>query len=238
MPTPIDTPPPRTTRSSRTARPARAFTLLETALATIIIGVGVLSMIEAQQAFIRSNDWSSQAAAATYLANEIREMTRRLPRHDPVTGLTLTASGGGSTLTGWGPEPGELNVADYNDIDDFDGLRLAFNGTPGRLDGDLPGPVDAFGNLIPEIGPDGQIVTVNGVPRPMQGWTQRITVLKVNPFNPSVTYAPSAVLPAQAGAFKGLKVDEFPLRVTVDVSYQGPRDTQAQVIASVSWIVP
>src|SRR5205085_2463013 len=72
---------------------ARGFTLIETALATVIIGVGVLALLEAQQAFMKSNDWSTQAATATYLANEIREMTRKLPRHDPVTGLTLQTSG-------------------------------------------------------------------------------------------------------------------------------------------------
>jgi type II secretory pathway pseudopilin PulG len=224
---------------SRAGTDARAFTLLETALATIIIGVGVLAMVEAQQSFIRSNAWSSQAATATYLANEIREMTRRLPRHDPVNGLTLTTSGGSTVLTGWGPEPGEVNAVDYNDVDDFDGLRLAFNGTPGRTDGDLPGPVDAFGNLIPEIGNDGQVeVDAQNRPLPLQGWTQRITVVKVNPFNPSVTYAPDAVLAPVAGGFRGLSVDQFPLRVSVDVFFRGPNDTAEQIITTVTWIAP
>ena len=56
------------------------FTLIETSMATVIIGVGVLAMVDAQSAFIVSNQWSSHAASATFLANEIRELTRNLPR--------------------------------------------------------------------------------------------------------------------------------------------------------------
>ena len=62
----------------------RGFTLIETALATVIIGVGVLALVDSQAAFLASNAWSTQTATANYLANEIREMTRRLPKHDPV----------------------------------------------------------------------------------------------------------------------------------------------------------
>src|SRR5690606_37310641 len=80
--------------ASGRARTARlGFTLIETALATIIVGVGVLAIVAAQQAFHKQNAWSTHAAIATYLGNEIREMTLNLPRHDPVTGSAI-----------WGPE--------------------------------------------------------------------------------------------------------------------------------------
>ena len=59
----------------------QGFTLLETMLALVIIGVGVLAFVDAQTSFIRSNNWSSQAATGMLLANEIRELTRTLPRH-------------------------------------------------------------------------------------------------------------------------------------------------------------
>lgn len=69
----------------RRARPD-GFTLLETALAIIIVGSGVLAILYAQMAFHRQNDWSTHTSTATFLANEIREMTVRLSPHDPVTG--------------------------------------------------------------------------------------------------------------------------------------------------------
>ncbi len=96
-------------RRSRTHR--SGFTLIETALATIIVGVGVLAMVAAQSAFHQKNQWSTHASIATQLANEIREMTWNLPRHDPVTGDAF-----------WGPDPGEqaLVLADWDDLDDFD----------------------------------------------------------------------------------------------------------------------
>ncbi|MHC5009129.1 MAG: type IV pilus modification PilV family protein [Planctomycetota bacterium] len=62
------------------------FTLIETALATIIVGVGVLAMVSAQAAFHKKNAWSTNASIAMALGNEIREMTWNLPQRDPVTG--------------------------------------------------------------------------------------------------------------------------------------------------------
>src|SRR5205085_1701817 len=73
----------------RTPRARRGFTLIETALATIIVGVGVIALVEAQQAFHVQNSWSSNASIATRLGNEIREMTLNLPQHDPVTGTAF-----------------------------------------------------------------------------------------------------------------------------------------------------
>src|SRR5438034_8989180 len=95
-------------RRSR-ARGRAGFTLLETALAMVIVMVGVVAMIEAQGGFIHSNSWSSHEATGTYLANEIRERMRNLPRHDPVTGLTLGVNGAGQQIAiGVGREPAEV----------------------------------------------------------------------------------------------------------------------------------
>lgn len=71
---------------TRHGRDIRGFTLIEAALATVIVGVGVLAIVEAQQSFHRKNLWAVQSGVATRLGNEIREMTLNLPRHDPVTG--------------------------------------------------------------------------------------------------------------------------------------------------------
>ena len=107
--------PRATTRIHRAIRRPRrryGFTLIETALATIIVGVGVLAMVSAQMAFHQKNAWSTHASIATHLANEIREMTWTLPQHDPVTGDAF-----------WGPEgDNEASFQDYDDLDDFDGL--------------------------------------------------------------------------------------------------------------------
>ena len=216
------------------------FTLIETALTTVIIGVGVLALIESQQAFLQSNSWSTHAATATYLANEIREMTRKLPRHDPVTGLSLQNNAqGGTVVAGWGPETGEITVDDFDDIDDFDGMTFRTSGTTGVADGDLPGPIDAFGEVIPEILPDGTVMMDgNGVPMPLQGWSQVVTVEKVDPFNLATVRDHGYQVAAQPPGFEGLRVDQFPLRVTVEVRYQGPYDTETRSIAHVVWVVP
>ena len=80
-----------------TARPRsrHGFTLIETALATVIVGTGVLAIVSAQQAFHIKNNWSTHASTATLLGNEIREMTMSLPRHDPVNGLANLDTPGG-----------------------------------------------------------------------------------------------------------------------------------------------
>ncbi len=102
----------RPAKRRRRSHPQRGFTLIETALATVIVGVGVLAMVSAQAAFHQKNAWSTHASIATHLGSEIREMTWNLPRHDPVTGDAF-----------WGPEgDNEASFQDYDDLDDFDGL--------------------------------------------------------------------------------------------------------------------
>ena len=121
----------------RRARARRGFTLLEASLATVIIGVGVLALVEAHTSFTRVNDWSTSAATANYLANEIRERMHALPRHDPVTGLYTDSN---NILHGWGRETGEVAVTDLDDADDYDGLSFGEGDT-------FPGPIDSRGNV-------------------------------------------------------------------------------------------
>lgn len=214
---------------ARRGRSATAFTLIETAMAVIIIGVGVIAMVDAQHAFIISNSWSSHASAATLLAGEIREMTRRLPRHDPVTGLYLDAGG---ALVGWGPENGEITVLDYDDLDDFDGARFGHGG-------DFDGPINAFGEIIFETDGQGNILVDpdTGLPVPLRGWSQTVIVEKIDPFDTSVVRTDEAVDPP-SGSFPGRGVDQFPLRVTVIVEYQSARMDEPEEVTRISWIVP
>jgi hypothetical protein len=232
-----------TRRSLRGGRYAArgGFTLIEAALATIIIGVGVVAMVQAQQSFVKSNLWSSHAASGTFLANEIREFTRGLPKHDPVTGLYIQNAGvGGSVLVGWGPEDGEILPTDFDDLDDFDGVSFSFLGTLGLDDDDLPGPINAFGDVIPDIMLDGTVAQPDpdtGDVEAMAGWIQTVIVQKVSPFDTSEVVPDNETEPP-AGSFKGRAVDEYPLRVTVEVTYIPPLEATGEVIARVTWIVP
>ena len=131
----------------------RGFTLVETALATVIIGVGVLSIMAAQQSFHQKNQWSTQLAIAMRLGNEIRELSLNLPHHDPVTSESY-----------WGPEPNENWVGDFDDMDDFDGMNgqgLIFSSGLGN------GPINSMREIITD----------------MDGWSQSVSVHNVDPFD-------------------------------------------------------
>ena len=209
------------------------FTLIEASLATVIIGIGVLAMVDAQTSFTVSNQWSSHAATGTFLANEIRELTRSMPKHDPVVGVFLRDDGdGGTILEGWGPNAGEITVQDFDDIDDFDGLTFSWVGTPDPGNGDLPGPINAFREVIPAITPDGQTTEQN-----MFGWSQTVIVRKVHPFDFAQELSKDHTEPAD-GSFPGRAVNQYPLRVTVQVYYQGVNDIEPDLVTEVTWIVP
>jgi len=209
----------------------RAFTLLETSMALVIVGVGVLAFVEAQKSFIQNNNWSSRAATATFLANEIRELTNRYTRHDPVTGLAVTGTGSAAVVTGWGTEAGELNIDDYNDLDDLDGKTFG-------LTGETDGPVNGFGEIIPEVDADGnQSLDAENNPVAMREWSQTVTVEKVDPLNFATTRA-KGYLVAATGTDAGIGVDKFPLRVTVVIHHQGPLDAEPQEVTRVTWVVP
>lgn len=148
----------------RHGKARRGFTLIETALATIIVGVGVVAIVSAQQAFHIKNNWSTHASTATLLGNEIREMTLNLPRHDPVTGIIYDPNTG-EMIGGWGWEANEYSVEDFDDVDDFDG---AGDGLIFSADFDPPnGPINAQREVI-----------LN-----MPGWTQTVYVYNVDPFD-------------------------------------------------------
>jgi prepilin-type N-terminal cleavage/methylation domain-containing protein len=206
------------------------FTLLESMLALIIIAVGVLAFVDAQAAFTMSNNWSSRAATGMLLANEVREMSQRFPRHDRVTGLALVGTGSGAVLEGWGRENGETDIDDLDDLDDLDGVTFGPGGT-------FPGPVDAFGNIVPQTDLHGVVLTDNGEPVPLVGWRQRIIVEKVDPYNFSLTRADAYQQTATAQV-PAIPVDEFPLRVTVIVEHQESNSTQWDEVTRTTWIAP
>lgn len=86
----------------------RGFTLIEAALATVIIGIGVVSLLELLAAGSMSNGAATELTLAASLANNIHEISIGLPFTDPVnTTSTTTKESGGPTA--------------YNDIWDLNG---------------------------------------------------------------------------------------------------------------------
>jgi type II secretory pathway pseudopilin PulG len=152
----LTTPPPRQISPRSRQRRGAGFTLLETALATIILGTGVLAIIQAQQYFYHQNAWSTQTSTATFLASELRERLYRMPRHDPIT-----------AEDSWGPEPGEYSPEDYDDLDDFDGADSAGTVWDSPWEGQATGPLDSRGRVIDD----------------MQGWSQMVEVTNVDPMS-------------------------------------------------------
>lgn len=223
---------------------APGFTLIETAMTTVIIGVGVLAVVEAQQSFLQRNSWSTSASTATYLANEIRELTKHMPRHDRFSGgIYFTDPADASTFTGWGPEAGETEITDLDDLDDFDGAVFGAATTlPSgfTMSSRYGGPINAFGEVIPQTLYDGtteMATDPDGDPAPvsMRGWTQLVTVQKVNPYDINEVVADSAQ--QTQGATIERAVDRYPVRVTVAVLYQPDANTAPETVTRVSWIV-
>lgn len=130
------------------ARGRGGFTLIEAAIATVVVGSGVVAVVSAQRAFHVQNEWAAQAAVAQQLGAEVRELVLGLPQRDPVTGGDL-----------WGPEPDEAGVAEYDDLDDFDGA--VFDSADGT------GPLNALRAPVAE----------------MDGWRQRVLVENIDPFH-------------------------------------------------------
>lgn len=122
----------------------RGFTLIEASLVTVIVGVGVLAIVAAQQAYHKQNAYSQRVGTALLLANEIRELTMHLPQHDSITNTQY-----------WGPEPNEPDVDQFDDLDDFDGS--AGSGVT------FSPPIDALRQAIPNMAGWSQVVTVENV---------------------------------------------------------------------------
>ncbi len=225
-----------------------AFTLIETSLATVIVGVGVLASIEANTSFLQKNAWSTNTSTATFLANELREMMRRFPRHDEFSGGVYFEDPDNHTgFQGWGPEVNEIFIDpvtfeilgfDYDDLDDFDGALFGSATTTLAFTQRFDGPIDAFANIINQTTWTGDLALDDDDETfSLTEWSQHVRVEKVN-FSDFTTVLPDAhFTPAAAGA-EEITVDRFPIRVTVTVLHQGPLDATSTAVAEVSWIVP
>jgi type II secretory pathway pseudopilin PulG len=124
---------PRTRRASR-PRARAGFTLLETALATIIVGVGIVASMQLFATCSVQNRASNQMTAAMLLCDNVREAMAGLNFNDPTTGKTT-----------WGAE--ESGVAAFDDVDDFDGQTF-------------DPPIDSLRATIPTMSQYSQVVAV------------------------------------------------------------------------------
>ena len=131
-------------RNRRIAR-RRGFTLIDSALAVVIIGTGVVAMMKLLAAGSISNYEGSELTTAVNLANNIHEILLRLPLFDP------------SSPTTWSTQ--ESDVTQYNDVVDFDGCT--FNP-----------PIDVRRQAIANASNWSQVVTVQTVPMGQVSTTQ------------------------------------------------------------------
>lgn len=97
---------------ARTSRPSRrrGFTLMEAALVTVVIGVGVVSLGELLTVGTASNGYAMDQTTALQLANNVHEIVVGLPFYDPDT--PANQSHAWST-----PESGNTSFDDVLDLD-------------------------------------------------------------------------------------------------------------------------
>ena len=117
---------------------ARGFTLIEAALATIIVGTGVLAAVQLFGVCAQQNIHATRSTAAIMLANNVQESMGLLSFNDPQLGRAT-----------FGPETSEA-LASYDDLDDFNNLTLS-------------PPIDANRNSVGAMTQYSQIVTVRPV---------------------------------------------------------------------------
>jgi len=142
----------------------RAFTLVETTLTTIIVGLAITSLVKLVLTSTQQNRYTQRLTIGCLLAENCREMMANLPFCDPA-----------EATVNFGPEPGEA-LATFNDVDDFDGFDSTVR--PDLAAGSPVGVVDAARRVI--------TTTVNGVPQvPVEWapWRQQIAVDPVDPNN-------------------------------------------------------
>lgn len=124
--------------SSRTIRrPWRAaYSLVEVMLAIVIVGTAMTAAAQLFMVSTQQNQYGLQMSNGMMLAQGLFELISSKQFCDPIYGEQY-----------YGPEPSETTLAQYNDVDDFDGQTL----NP---------PIDAGGNQITALGQYTQKVTV------------------------------------------------------------------------------
>ena len=89
-----------------------AFSLIEVLIATMLVGLAIVALVAANSSFTKANAVGTELSTAEFLIEQIKELTALLPVIDPNTGTSI-----------FGPE--EATLADYDDLDDFDGASFS-----------------------------------------------------------------------------------------------------------------
>jgi prepilin-type N-terminal cleavage/methylation domain-containing protein len=110
---------PFTKLTRRAAAGRRGFTLIEAAMVTVIIGVGVVAMLQLLAAGTVSNSEGTELTTAINLANNIREMSLGLAYYDPTDMAKVPP------VYTWDTK--EATVKDYDNIMDLDGTTDTWN---------------------------------------------------------------------------------------------------------------
>ena len=90
------------------------FSFIEVLIAIILVGIAIASLLAANSSFTKANAAGTELSTAEFLLEQIKELTVMLPAVDPNNGM----------LT-FGPEADEIILADYDDLDDFDGVAFS-----------------------------------------------------------------------------------------------------------------
>ena len=85
------------------------FSLVEVLVAVLLVGLAIAALVVTNNSFTQANAAGTYLTTAEFLAEQVRELTILLPVVDPQTEIAT-----------FGPEAGEPNVVDYDDLDDFD----------------------------------------------------------------------------------------------------------------------
>lgn len=117
---------------------ARGFTLIEAALATIIVGTGIMAAVQLFGVCAEQNLQGVHSTAAIMLANNVQEAMGLLSFSDPQLGRAT-----------YGSETGE-SLATYDDLDDFNNRTFS-------------PPIDANRVSIPSMSQYSQLVTVRPI---------------------------------------------------------------------------
>jgi len=94
-------------------------TMIETALAMIIVGLAVVAIVKLISSVTQQNFYAQKTTTALTLANNVREYMNGLPYNDPATGTHLGV-------------PTGTPLSQFNDVEDFAGY--------------LPNPAGYFAN--------------------------------------------------------------------------------------------